>query len=58
MVDGRCGLNLSDLGYGKVAACFEHGHKYSASIRYCEILDYMRKCQLLTMSDKFFYAMA
>jgi hypothetical protein len=43
IVDEWCGLNLSDAVYGKVADCFEHGNEYSASIRYWEILDYMRK---------------
>jgi hypothetical protein len=43
IVDGWCGLNFPDSGYGKVAGFWEHGNEYSASITYCEIFDYMKK---------------
>ena len=43
IIDGRCRINLSDSGYGNVVGCLERGNEYSVSIRYWEILGYMRK---------------
>jgi len=42
-VFGWWGLNLSESENGKVTGCLEHANEYLAPIKYCEILDYIRK---------------
>jgi parallel beta-helix repeat protein len=43
IVFGWWGLYLFDSGYIKVAGCLVHGNEYLTAIKYCEILEYIRK---------------